>query len=919
MKISIFLAGALALVAVQPVWAESISQMEVEGKKSLTPAKKRHKFVEGQVDNIPYLNDFVILKTGQKCHSERSEESPRYFAALRYAQYDISPDFTRWQYSPTRTVKGWLSQANSAVIQVTGVKANPTDQGVEILLETSQGDQLQLTNRSTSNSYIVDIANAQLLLPSGEAFTFRSEKPIAGITEITVTNQDANTIRVSIIGETSLPSAELFDSEEGLIFGLAPVVASSPPQQPATPSEDETQPEQPSAAAEEPIELVVTGVQDRYLIPNSSTATRTNTPLRDIPQGIQIIPRQVIEDQQVTRLDEALRNTSGVTFGGTGFGRDLLFNVRGFERTQVLRDGFNQFRNGGIPETANLQQIEILKGPASVLYGDIQPGGVINLVTKKPLSEPFYEIQTQFGSRGLFRPSIDVSGPLTTDGNLLYRLNALYQTSESFQNVDNNVNRFFISPVLSWKISDNTDFTLEVESLNDRRPSSFGVPAFGNRVANIPFDRIISEPDDVVKENFFKVGYTLEHRFSENWKLNNAFRYLQQNILADVAYVSSVNETNGIAERNWAIQTDDSRNYSFQTNIAGEFTTGPIKHKLLTGIDLSRVDQFFFTRFDFATSIPIDIFNPVYRAFARPRPEDLPILNDSQTKTDRLGFYLQDQLSLSDNLIVLAGFRYDTVNQTNRNNQFGSEQTQYSDAFSPRIGIVYKPIEEVSLYTSYSRSFSPNAGITVNNDVLQPERGEGYEVGVKAELLRGRLSTTLAYFDITKQNVANSDLNAPGFGFSVATGEQKSQGIEFDVVGEIIPGWNVIASYAYIDAEVTKDNTTPIGNQLAGIPKHSANFWTTYEIQKGGLQGLGLGLGLNYVGSRAGDLQNSFEVDSYWLTNAAIFYRKDRWRVGLNFKNIFDIDYISGVSTATERGNDPGEPFTVVGSISLTF
>ncbi|TVP63923.1 MAG: TonB-dependent siderophore receptor [Nodularia sp. (in: Bacteria)] len=807
----------------------------------------------------------------------------------------------------SKAVTALLAQANAEIITVTEVQANPTAQGVEVILQTSQGEQLQITNRSTDNNYIAEIPNAQLRLPTGEAFTFRSENPITGITEITVTNQDGNTIRVSVIGETNLPTADLFDSDEGLIFAFTSVTTSA------------TEPEQPSAEAQDPIELIVTGVQDTYRIPNSSTATRTDTPLRDIPQAIQVIPRQVIEDQQVTRLDEALRNTSGVTFGGTSFGRDLLFSIRGFDRTQVLRDGFSQFRSGGIPETTNLEQIEVLKGPASVLYGDIQPGGVINLVTKKPLSQPFYEVQTQFGSRGLFRPSIDVSGPLTTNGNLLYRLNALYQTSESFQNLDNNVNRFFISPVVTWKIGERTDLTIDLEYLDDRRPSSFGIPAFGTGVANIPFNRIINEPDDFVQEDFFKVGYSLEHRFSDNWKLNNAFSYLQQNILSDVAYVRSINETTGTANRNWAIQKEDSRNFSFQTNVVGEFTTGSIKHKLLTGIDLSRVDNFFFTIFDVNNSLPLNIFNPVYRAFARPRPEEIPLLNDSDTKVDRLGFYLQDQLSLSDNLILLAGFRYDTVNQTNINNQSGSEQSQYSDALSPRLGIVYKPIEEISLYASYSRSFTPNTGITVNNDLLQPERGQGYEVGVKAELLEGKLSASLAYFDITKQNIANQDLNAAVPGFSIATGEQKSQGIEFDLIGEIMPGWNIIASYAYIDARVTKDNSTPIGNRLQGIPQHSANFWTTYEIQTGDLQGFGFGLGLNYVGNRAGDLQNSFEVDSYWLTNAAIFYRRNNWRVGLNFKNIFDTDYISGVSTARVRGNDAGEPFTVVGSISVTF
>lgn len=177
---------------------------------------------------------------------------------------------------------------------------------------------------------------------------------------------------------------------------------------------------------------------------------------------------------------------------------------------------------------------------------------------------------------------------------------------------------------------------------------------------------------------------------------------------------------------------------------------------------------------------------------------------------------------------------------------------------------------------------------------------------------------TLSYFDITKQNVATSD--PIFFGFSIATGEQKSQGFEFDMTGEILPGWNIIAAYAYTDAEISEDNTPELsGNRLFNVPKHSASLWTTYTIQSGNLQGLGFGIGFNYVGEREGDLDNSFQVDSYFLTNAAIFYRRDNWRFALNFKNIFDIDYIEAVESSRLFSNLPGDPFTVIGSVSVEF
>ena len=200
---------------------------------------------------------------------------------------------------------------------------------------------------------------------------------------------------------------------------------------------------------------------------------------------------------------------------------------------------------------------------------------------------------------------------------------------------------------------------------------------------------------------------------------------------------------------------------------------------------------------------------------------------------------------------------------------------------------------------------------------MDPEQASGFEVGAKAEFLDGNLFATLAYFDITKQNVATTDPNDPFF--VVATGEQRSQGVELDIIGEILPGWNIVANYAYTDARSTEDNTNPEGNRLSNAPRHSAGLWSTYEIQQGDFEGLGFGLGVNYVGSRFGDLANSFEVEDYFLTNAALFYKRDNWRFGLNFNNLFDVDYISNTDISRTFGNVPGAPFSVVGSISVQF
>ncbi|MGH2413607.1 MAG: TonB-dependent receptor plug domain-containing protein, partial [Microcystaceae cyanobacterium] len=419
----------------------------------------------------------------------------------------------------------------SEIVQVTGVKANPTKKGVEVILQTSKGQQLQITNRSAGNSFIADIPNAQLRLPSGDTFTFRSDKPIAGVTEITVTNFDANTIRVSVTSEAGVPQVELFDSpDEGLIFSVASAAPSTQPQQPQTQSTPEpsqsgsqTQSSQPSAQGDEPIELVVTGQQDGYSVPDATTATRTDTPLRDIPQSIQVIPQQVLEDQQIIRVPDALRNVSGVQRGNTIGNTSEVFTIRGFQQLGGnLRNGFRD-NTFSITETANLERIEVLKGPASVLYGNTDPGGVINYVTKQPLPEPFYSVELQAGSFGLVRPSVDLTGPLTSDRTLLYRLNTAYERGGYFRDFDQEVERFFVSPVLTWRIGDRTDLTLEFEYLDDERPYDRGLVASGRGIADIPYDRILGELDDFKTVTQFVGRYSLEHRFSDNWTLRNRF------------------------------------------------------------------------------------------------------------------------------------------------------------------------------------------------------------------------------------------------------------------------------------------------------------------------------------------------------------------------------------------------------------
>ncbi|MEH2413560.1 TonB-dependent receptor plug domain-containing protein [Nostoc sp.] len=377
------------------------------------------------------------------------------------------------------------------IVQVTAVKANPTNKGLEVILQTSHGEQLQLVNRSTDKSFITDIPNAQLRLPSGDAFTFRSDKPIAGLREITVTNFDANTIRVTVIGETGVPQVELFDSaDEGLIFSVASTTASAQQAQPETTQqpeaqqpENQTQPTQPSASGDQPIELVVTGEQDGYRITDGSTATKTDTPLRDIPQSIQVVPRQVLEDQQVRNLAEALRNVPGVAQGANSSTRGSLDQplIRGFGAAgDIQRNGLRDSTYVYQSDTADIERIEVLKGPASVLYGQGSLGGVINYVTKQPLTEPYYAAEVSASSFNFYRGAIDLTGPLNPSKTVLYRLNLAAQTTESFVDFYDE-QKYFVAPVLSWQISDRTKITFSGEyQVRPKKDGQQGLPAEGS-------------------------------------------------------------------------------------------------------------------------------------------------------------------------------------------------------------------------------------------------------------------------------------------------------------------------------------------------------------------------------------------------------------------------------------------------------
>ncbi|MEH2336464.1 TonB-dependent siderophore receptor [Nostoc sp.] len=797
-----------------------------------------------------------------------------------------------------------ISQATTNVVSVTDVKVKNIDKGIEVILVTSNSQQLSVSPKTEGNSYIVNISNAQLQLASGGSF--QQSKPVTGIALVTVANADANTLRVTVVGETGAPVVELFDSQtEGLVFGVTSTASTA--QQPT-----------PTPEKQPPIELeVIAAPEGSYNVPDATTATKTSTPVRDIPQSIQVVPRQSWQDQGAVNTIDALRSV-GVVQGFNSPSNGDVFTIRGFQTSNLLHNGLKDYTEGAISgqtQLANIERIEVLRGPASVLYGQGNPGGTINYVTKQPLSEPYFAASTTFGSYSFYQPTIDISGSLNSDKTLLYRLNTSYISTESFVDFFYN-QRYIIAPVLSWQISKNTKLTFESEFRDQQQYPRTGLPAVGtvlpNRNGKIPLSLNTLDEDARNNRRSILLSYNLEHRFSDNWSLVNAFLVRSIRYRTDSANSGSLRPdglTLNRTQQNYigAPAADDE--YALDNHVVGKFKTGSLQHELVAGFDLYRdISQFDQTMRAIGT---IDVFNPVY---GQPVGRLLSRI-DQKTKNDQLGFYVQDIVKLTNNLNLVLGGRGDFIdNKVTNFLNASANQSQSDFAFSPRVGLVYKPIQPVSLYASYSQSFSQNIGTTFGGSLFKPSTGTQYEVGVKGDFLSGRLSSTLALYQLTLSNVLTPDPNRPTT-FNIQTGEQRSRGIELNVTGEILPGWNVIAFYAYTDGQVTKDERY-IGNQLVNVPENSASLWTTYTFAKGNLQGLGFGLGLFYVGEWQGDLINSFSVPSYLRLDAAVYYRLDRLRFALNLKNLSDVEYFT---PRTINLVYPEDPFIVKGTVSWEF
>jgi iron complex outermembrane recepter protein len=670
-----------------------------------------------------------------------------------------------------------------------------------------------------------------------------------------------------------------------------------------------------------PLATEITVVESGAEIPTaSSSATRTATLLIDIPQSVSVIPKELLDQQQVLTAADAVRNTSGVTVANSSGGRMEDLNIRGFTTGAQFKDGFrNDFQsNRAAIEFANIERVEVLKGPSSGLFGRSDPGGVVNYVTKQPIAKHFLQLGLQRGGWHQWRPTLDASGPLNASQSLLYRFNLAYENADSFRDFVSR-KRLFFAPALTWQIRPLTSLKFYSEYLGGESVIDRGLIAIGNRPAPLPATRYLGNPNVPYPYKQGKAGLSFEHFFTPNWTFRSSERtsvsyagydgWQPTGLLANVAGATLLELREGYSDQNL-------QSHYWINDLTGRFKTGRIEHTILAGTDLNR-ESFDSQSFGAARRQRIDIFNPSY---VFPSINRQPMTANTRTLNQYAGFYLQDQIKLLPRLKILLGGRYDIAQLANNNFITNLRTNRRATAFVPRTGIVFNPTQSSSLFFNYSRSFLPLNGVTVTGGTFDPERGEVYEGGYKANFLGDRLVATATAFSITRSGITTSDpLNE---GFSIQIGQQRNRGVEFDLMARLKPTWTVVATYAHNDPVITRDNLYRPGNFMISAPFQTASLWTNYEVPKGKLRGLSLGAGLFATGKRWGDLENTFIVPGYGRLDASFGYRifqgeKSHWRIRVNFQNLTDRLYYEGVRG--RAGIVPGTPRSAIAGIEYAL
>ena len=713
--------------------------------------------------------------------------------------------------------------------------------------------------------------------------------------------------------------------------------------------------------------------ESSYKNTNSFIGTKTASALKEVPQSVGYVTKELILDQGATTVNEVVKNISGVNQNSSY--ND--FSIRGFRATGNRNSG--NLLNGMRAQTslwkqsslANIERVEVIKGPASALFGNAAPGGVINRVTKKPLFENKNSITVGVGSWNTLKTYGDFTGPLNPKKTLLYRLNLGYEKTDSFRDLQGSES-IIAAPSFSYIPNEKTHINVDFvyQNFNGKIDRGQSVPADGN-VYSTPISRSLSAANDFLKENTLNTTIALTHKFSDHISLNAIYlnssysEDMLEHTQANLYYKQIGNGANAFryADPNKVMMTANQRkryfaNNSFNTYFNFNFNTGILKHKLLVGYDyfiseqkagsssisaqgyLSKdktkvVNTYTTTANVLAgsvltptTNVPVfDLYDPIagnaYKDISKYIWKQ-NTLNPYEEYSH--GVYVQEQIDISI-VKLLVGLRQEWFTET-LNKETTKEISRQTSAFIPRVGLVVEASENINLYSTWVKGFQPQ-GANIQSD---PDRYGGpfdymkselYEVGLKTEWFNKRLSATLAIFKITQENSLEQSPKAGKADWRVPVDEE-SNGFELDVAGQILPNFSVVANYAYTDARIVKlkeeGAIKDLNVQRPSTPRHAANLWTKYIFENGSLKGLGAGIGVSYASERLGQVGRRATAASYpdyTLLNAVLYYKVKDVQLQLNVNNVLNRTYwISGYDNLR---NFPGAPRNINASVTYRF
>lgn len=688
-----------------------------------------------------------------------------------------------------------------------------------------------------------------------------------------------------------------------------------------------------------PIELPEVKVtEDQYgtkgfVAINDIMATKTNTPILETPQSISVVTRKQMDAQGVTSVAEALRYTSGVQSeirGASNDGSPYLFS-RGFYLDELV-DGM-RMPSGvsygyAVPnfDPYGMERIDVIKGPSSILFGQADPGGIANLVSKMPTDQPLHEIFVSAGNHGTTQAGFDLGGRLNSDGTLTYRLTGTGYYSDT--DIDHaRRQRYYIAPAITWRPDENTSLTLLAKYQYDPDAGYYNfVPAVGSLMdapngRRIPTDRYLGDTDfDHHRRTQVAVGYKFEHHFNSHWTFRQNFNYSYvRDNLADAFAYGYASPADTRLNRYSFTNHEHAKFFVLDNHAQADFSTGPVKHTVLAGVDYLRVlyretvgSQFF--------TAPLDVYSPSYGVGI----QDPAVNSDDHYQRRQIGAYMQDQMAY-EKWRFLASIREDwsktsDANPHERQENGKDKQSQSPHAFTWRSGLLYLFGNGLTPYFSYATSFNPQSGRSYNNGnpprVTRPTTAQQYEVGLKYQPVGFNSFISLAAFQLKERNVLSPDLrfgNGAYSPYSIVSGEVRVRGVELEGHASLTNHLNAILTYTYLDditthstatANVTKHgvNTgeiTPMqGKTPWGIPKHMASGWLDYTFSDGALRGFGGGGGVRYTAHTL-DESNTLRIPAQTQIDAMVHYELDpHWHFAINGKNLFNHRYVASCQSA---------------------